>query len=158
MAIESQPVPEKKDTPAIDALCVDRGDEEGGRGASRDLPARLACLCCVEAAWRGRGTSSGVPAWSACLRCVDEAGGGGIGATQVLPACPRDLLRNRSGLCCALWKQPNQNSPTTWQTGKKGTGVGLFGAHQDGPDGFKKSTRCLVTVWCKPHFDRRPRA
>ena len=85
------------------------------------------------------------------MGCVEEAGGGG-------PACPRELLRNRSGLCCALRKQPNQASPTTWQTGQKCTGVGLFGAHQDGPDGFKKSTRCLVTVRWKPHFDRRPRA
>ena len=122
------------------------GDEEGGgRGTSRDLPARLACPRCVEAAWMGRGTSSADPVRLSGL-CGGGWGGGGIGATLALPACPRELLRNRSGLCCALRKQPNQASPTTWQTGQKCTGVGLFGAHQDGPDGFKKSTRCLVTV------------
>ena len=54
------------------------GDEEGGggRGTSRDLPARLACPRCVEAAWMGRGTSSADPVRLSGL-CGGGWGGGG---------------------------------------------------------------------------------
>ena len=104
MAIESQPVVGRIDTPVINALCNDRsegGEVGGGRGnqqqctgstrlpalcrncqggdASRDVPARPACLRCVEEAERGGDTSGDLLARPACLRSVYRRlrGGGG---------------------------------------------------------------------------------
>ena len=79
MAIESQPVVGRIDTPVINALCNDRsegGEVGGGRGNQQQCTGstRLPALCrnC-----QGGDASRDVPARPACLRCVEEAERGG---------------------------------------------------------------------------------
>ena len=87
------------------------GDEEGGgRGTSRDLPARLACPRCVEAAWRGRGTSSADPV---CLSGLCGGGwGGGGNCRNSGPAClPAPGSCYATGLASAALYVSSQTKP-----------------------------------------------
>ena len=80
----------------------------GGRGTSRDLPARLACPRCVEAAWRGRGTSSADPVRLSGL-CGGGWGGGEL--AQLWPCLPAPGSCYATGLASAALYVSSQTKP-----------------------------------------------